>query len=252
MLDTSEVYVKNLLRAVVDTYKLCFEEMGYDLGETKNLPEYRNYLIDQPLNFNTRSLNDSGYDSNFACGAAGSMEIPPGFYSDTVLYEFISHAEGSVGMQWVTTTKGNEVATGCGIGGWDFPGGVHSPQIAKAIGVTASDFASWVSIDKNSRLSRRAMGGEINEGAAWGWATTPLGSSNPYWQKLIPYYRDAMIWAWHQSIIQNVKEPAERLARMHSINWWGYRNTKLFHGGSGWPHRYEAAKRACAGMPNFA
>ena len=61
-----------------------------------------------------------------------------------------------------------------------------------------------------------------------------------------------MIWAWRQPIIQAVKEPAERLARMHSINWWGYRNVKLFHGGSGWKHRYEAAQQACSGMQSFA
>ena len=225
--------------------------MGYDLGSTLNEIEYRNYLIENPINFNTKSLCDSGYDPNFLC-PGGSEEIPSGFYPDGILYKFLSTAEGNIGMRWVTTYKGDTIAHRCGIDGWDFPGGVHSPSIAKAIGVSSQEFNSWVTIDKNSKFSRSAIGGEISEGAAWGWATSPLTESNPYWKKLIPYYRDAMIWAWRQPIIQAVKEPAERLARMHSINWWGYRNVKLFHGGSGWKHRYEAAQQACSGMQSFA
>lgn len=65
MLDTSETYVKQLSRLIVNTYKLCFEEMGYDLGSTLNNIEYRNYLIENPINFNNSELCDSGYLCNF-------------------------------------------------------------------------------------------------------------------------------------------------------------------------------------------
>lgn len=61
-----------------------------------------------------------------------------------------------------------------------------------------------------------------------------------------------MIWAWNQPAIQAVKDPAERLARMHSVNWWGSKNMKLFHGGTGFKHRLQAAQKATAGMTNFA
>ena len=243
--------IKEFLYLRVNLFKECLETLGIDLGDTKNELDYDNYLAENPLQFGGL-YGGEGLDSEFGGAAAGKEPIPPGFYSDQVLYEFISHAEGNVGMRWVTTYKGDTVATRCGIGGWDYAGGVHSPAIAKAIGVSPNDFASWVTIDKNSGFSRKAMGGEITEGAAWGWATSPIQASNPYWQKLIPYYRDQMIWAWNQPIIQNVKDPAERLARMHSINWWGYHYLKGFNGGSGWPHRFQAAQRACAGMPRFA
>lgn len=252
-MDESEIYVQEIQRARVNLYKLLFEEMGYDLGPTVNQMEYRNYLVEDPINFYNGSVYDTGYDQTlFGSAGGGKLTVPPGFYSDQVLFNFLSHAEGNVGMLWVTTYKGDEVARGCGINGWDFAGGVHTSAIANAIGVSASDFASMVTIDKSSPFSRKAMGGEITQGAAWGWATSPIKADSPYWQKLIPYYRDAMIWAWHQPIIQSVKEPAERLARMHSINWWGYHYIKGFHGGTQWPHRYQSARGACAGMQNFA
>lgn len=244
-------------------YNLLSEIIEY-LGDM-SIPMKRDIHYDNYISFDDSSLSESlvetsmfwgnssfGIDSDFIGSAEGKLPIPQGFYSDQVLYEFISHAEGNIGLLWVTTYKGNTIARNCGIDGWDFPGGVHSKTIANQIGVSSSQFSSWVTINKNSGFSRRAMGGEIKEGAAWGWATSPLLSNNPYWQKLIPYYRDAMIWAWKHPIIQAVKDPAERLARMHSINWWGYHNPKLFHGGPGFKHRLEVAKRVCQGMRLFA
>jgi len=186
-------------------------------------------------------------NSPFPGAAKGKLPIPQGFYSDKILYEFITRAEGNVGLLWVTTYKGDTIATSCGINGWDFAGGVHSPKIARAIGVTAAQFASTVTVNKNSGWSRRAMGGEIKEGAAWGWATSPLPPNHPYWQRLIPYYRDEMIWAWNQPIIQTVSDPAERLAKMHSINWFGHHFMKGFSGSdSGYPHRLKVAREVCA------
>ena len=40
---------ENLNRSIVNLYKLCFEEMGYDLGATYNKIEYKNYLYDNPI-----------------------------------------------------------------------------------------------------------------------------------------------------------------------------------------------------------
>ena len=48
-LDNSEIIIKDLNRSIVNLYKLCFEEMGYDLGVTYNKIEYKNYLYDNPL-----------------------------------------------------------------------------------------------------------------------------------------------------------------------------------------------------------
>lgn len=57
MLDRSETYIKHLSHAIVDIYKLCVEEMGYDFDATNNKIEYRNYLVDDPI----RTYNNS-YD----------------------------------------------------------------------------------------------------------------------------------------------------------------------------------------------
>lgn len=200
-------------------------------------------------NINISGVPNGVVSSDFSGAGGGKLPIPPGFYSDKVLYEFITHAEGSIGLYWVTSYKGDIQAVNCGVNGWDLPGGVHSKIIAAACGITDP---SVFNFQVSKTAGRKAMGGEIREGAAWGWNTNPVPADNPYWQKLIPYYRDAMIWAWNQSIIQGVKDPAERLARMHSINWWGYRNVKLFHGGSGFGHRLQAAQRACTGMQPFS
>lgn len=182
-------------------------------------------------------------------GVGGGIEpIPPGFYSDEVLFNFVRLAEGDVGLQWVTTYKGHEVATGCGINGYDGPGGVHSKKIGHDIGFTGIED---LGVGITSR-GRRANSTEAQEGAAWGWQTEPVPVNAPYWQKFIPYYRDQMIWAWRQPIIQAVKNPAERLARMHSINWWGHHYLEGFSGGSGWSHRLQAAKKACVNMTSFS
>ena len=187
-------------------------------------------------------------DGLFGGAGAGLLPIPPGFYSDTVLYKFISTAEGSIGVQWVGTDHGHDIVTDAACFGYDFPGGVHDPSYIKKLGLTPSDAAG---LGISSR-GRKPIGGESYGGRVkWGWYTNPLPADHPYWQKLIPYYRDAMIWAWNQPIIQAVKDPAERLARMHSINWWGSHYLKGFSGGSGWPHRFKAAQAACAGMPQF-
>ena len=57
MLDKSEIYIKELTHTIVNTYKLCYEEMGYDLGDTNNEVEYHNYLISDPLRYYT-TYND--------------------------------------------------------------------------------------------------------------------------------------------------------------------------------------------------
>ena len=243
----------NLISSIIDTFgnfNIPLEsEVQYENFISNDDSSISESIVESGMYW--ANFPGQGIDSDFTGAGGGKLPVPQGFYTDQVLYEFISHAEGNIGMRWVTEYRGNTVALRCGINGWDYAGGVHSPSIAKAIGVSPQEFGSWVTIDKRSGFSRRAIGGEISEGAAWGWATSPLTASNPYWQRLIPYYRDAMIWAWNQPIIQRVKDPGERLARMHSINWWGYHYLKGFNGGPGWKHRFEAARRACTGMRNY-
>lgn len=65
MLDKSEVYVKELNHAIVNLYKLCLEEMGYDLGDTNNKIEYHNYLYQDPMYFDTKD-DSTKYDKDAA------------------------------------------------------------------------------------------------------------------------------------------------------------------------------------------
>ena len=51
MLDRSEIYIKELSHAIINLYKACFEEIGYDLGDTNNSIEYHNYLASNPIYF---------------------------------------------------------------------------------------------------------------------------------------------------------------------------------------------------------
>ena len=232
----------NLLKEVLEDY--CI-----DLGETNNTVNYKNYLISNPITFQVPGMGGFGdIGEDFGGAGGGKLPIPAGFYSDNVLYNFISTAEGKIGVQWVATYRGHDVVRTAACFGYDFPGGVHDPSYIRILGLTQAD-ADSLGITNSGR---KPIGGEWYNGAVqWGWYTNPVPVSHPYWKKLIPFYRDAMIWAWNQPIIQAVKEPAERLARMHSINWWGHHYLKGFSGGSGWPHRYQAAQKACAGMPTF-
>lgn len=217
--------------------KESIEYLDVDLGKAKNNIEYRNYLINNPI-----LIDDQGKESveDFD-GEYGNVFTPDGFYSDETLIKFVSLAEGAIAVQWVKTYKGHDLCTSCGVNGWDLPGGLHNKQIASKIGVSASDLSVQL-----TNSGRRALEGEIHEGASWGWYTTREPLNSNYWSKFVPYYREQMLWAWDQPIIQAVKDPAERLARMHSVNWYGYHNLKLFNGGPGWKHRLEAAKQACS------
>ena len=51
MLDNSEIYIKELSHTIITLYKLVIEDMGYDMGDTNNEIEYRNYLVDDPITF---------------------------------------------------------------------------------------------------------------------------------------------------------------------------------------------------------
>ena len=243
--------IENLPKVRLNLIKEIFESLGINLGKTNNKINYQNYMVndvDEIALFGSDYTNGD-INSEFMGAGAGKLDIPSEFYSDKVLYEFITHAEGNIGVQWVGTYKGHDIVRSAACFGYDFPGGVHDPSYKLKLGLTISD---TVSLGITNR-GRTPIGGESYGGKVkWGWYTNPLPAGHSYWQKLIPYYRDAMIWAWKQPIIQNVKDPAERLARMHSINWWGYHYLKGFNGGSGWNHRLQAAKRACSGMTRFA
>ena len=92
-LDTSEVYIKELSKMIVNLYKLCFEEMGYDLGDTNNDVEYHNYLWGDPIHlYSGKDASDYDHDptgllfmgSGFkdydgpTDGSIGSPEFPQG------------------------------------------------------------------------------------------------------------------------------------------------------------------------------
>lgn len=55
-LDESEELFLELNRSIVNLYKLCMEEMGYDLGPTYNNVEYYNYLYDNSLHLMSNEL----------------------------------------------------------------------------------------------------------------------------------------------------------------------------------------------------
>lgn len=232
MIDLSDEILRRICWARQDALKSMWEITGINFDDTSNKIDYHNYMISNPLKIGGPGLGGADWGSG-----------PSGFYSDEVLYNFITRAEGPIGLRWVTTVRGSTPALGCGIDGWDFPGGVHSKAIANAMGLSASEFASWVTV--SSTNGRVALQGELREGAAWGWCTSPLTKENPYWAKLIPYYRNEMLWAWNQPQIQAISDPAERLARMHSINWWGHHYMKgLTVQDSGYQHRLKAAQTA--------
>ena len=64
-LDDSEILFLELNRSIVNLYKMCFEEMGYDLGPTINNVEYHNYLYSDPLYiYNSKSDGPKEYSDN--------------------------------------------------------------------------------------------------------------------------------------------------------------------------------------------
>jgi len=79
MLDESEIYVKELSHTIINLYKLTIEDMGYDMGDTNNEIEYRNYLVDDPIEF-TRpfSIDDMSTGDGFSVGSSGLSGGDPG------------------------------------------------------------------------------------------------------------------------------------------------------------------------------
>lgn len=184
-------------------------------------------------------------NSEFTGAGPGKEPIPTGFPSDKLLFEFITQAEGKEGIQWVGTYKGHDVVVTAACFGYDFPGGVHDTSWIKILGLTKEDTANLGITNKpRPPIGAETYGGKVK----WGWKTQPLPTSHPYWKKLIPHYRDAMIWAWKQPAIQAIQSPGERLARMHTINWYGQHYMKgLTHNDVGWKHRLQVALKVCGG-----
>lgn len=79
-MDDSEILIQEITRTAVNLYKTCFEEMGYDLGPTRNEVEYHNYLVDDPLEF---VVGGGDGETNFDLGgltggAAGDAGVSEG------------------------------------------------------------------------------------------------------------------------------------------------------------------------------
>ena len=93
MLDESEIYVKELSHAIINLYKLAIEDMGYDMGDTNNEIEYRNYLVDDPIEFkrpfsaDDMSTGDGLYDGDLVGGDPGETGLSPGMLSFICLQE---------------------------------------------------------------------------------------------------------------------------------------------------------------------
>lgn len=233
----------------LDMLKEIYESLGVNLGKTYNEINYQNYMINNLDDICLFGGNGNGIDSEFTGAEGGKLTPPQGFYSDQILYEFITKAEGNIGVQWVSNRNGHNVVRSAACFGYDFPGGVHDPSFIKKLGLTQSD-ADSLGISNNGRapIGAESYGGIVK----WGWYTKPIPASHPYWKKLIPYYRDNMIWAWNQSGIQSIKNPGERLARMHTINWYGYHYMRgLTKNDVGWNHRLQVAKNVCSSLHNF-
>lgn len=81
MLDESEIYVKELSHTIINLYKLCIEDMGYDMLDTNNEIEYRNYLADDPIIF----VNGGSYDDNMTNLDGGPNEFIGGDPGETGL-----------------------------------------------------------------------------------------------------------------------------------------------------------------------
>lgn len=179
---------------------------------------------------------------------AGREPIPDGFYKDDVLFYFITHAEGKVAVQWVSSKSSHTTLTNCAINGYDLPGGLHSKR-----GDDRVDSLGFNDLNVTmTNRGRNAVQGERKCGAGWGWYSTEIQDDDPYWQKLMPAYRDAMIWAWNQPEIQQITDPATRLAKMHTCNWKWARNIKSgMSDMRDWDGRIKAAKDACSGMGNL-
>lgn len=85
-LDDSEILVYELNKTILNIYKLCFEEMGYDLGKQfVNDIDYVNYLENESLNWGDDyifNLEDRGSDiGDFSLG------LDPGELSDVGISE---------------------------------------------------------------------------------------------------------------------------------------------------------------------
>ena len=104
-----------------DLIKYYFEWFGEDMqiNDIEEI-EHQNYLISNPIQINDPNGDPYGTDSEFQGAGRGKLIRPDGFYSDQFLYEFITHAEGKIGLQWVTSYKGDQIARRCGINGINF------------------------------------------------------------------------------------------------------------------------------------
>lgn len=71
MLDRSEIYIKELSHSIINLYKLCIEDMGYDMGDTNNEIEYRNYLVDSPIMFYNENKSSYSDDNTYVDNGEG-------------------------------------------------------------------------------------------------------------------------------------------------------------------------------------
>ena len=177
----------------------------------------------------------------------GKYQVPKnGFPTDNQLMWFLANAEGNMAMKWVDSS--GKLAVNCGVGGYDFPAGVHSLQIAKEVGLTLALAVNTTNVNAvkwGSGFSRNAIGAERRGGAVRGLACfTRLPWNSPYFQKLLPYYRDRIIVAWNKPKMEACKDLGIKLAMAHTANWYYGGNFNPPCNDSGWNHRVKTAREA--------
>lgn len=72
----------------LDLLKETIESFGYDLGPNKNEVEYKNYMIDNPLEFGSPyNFGDPGADGFIPGGAAGDTGVSEAMFQQIVMFE---------------------------------------------------------------------------------------------------------------------------------------------------------------------
>lgn len=100
--DRSHILMEELNRAIVNIYKVCIEETGYDMGVTENFIEYHNYLINTPLSINGNSggniLLDGGEGIPY-----NNVSMP---WQNSKFIDYKGPADGSIGSSAFPQGKG--------------------------------------------------------------------------------------------------------------------------------------------------
>ena len=105
-MDKSEILFQELNRTIVNIYKVCLEEMGYDLYTTENKIEYHNYLINNPIRIGINGGWDGDFDTSDISNILANVDptwykqvgIPTGYKIPPDFLEGIKKASTETGV----------------------------------------------------------------------------------------------------------------------------------------------------------